>query len=53
VRASGTQVRNPVSQGSFVNGIPDALAIQTEWAILQAMAGYRDGMQYDVSKLSN
>jgi len=53
VRAGATQQRNPVPQGKFVNGVPDALAQQTEWCILQALAGYGDGMQADISKLSN
>ena len=53
VRTNGTQQRNPVPQGAFVGGVPNALAQQTEWCIIQAMAGYKDGLNADSSKLSN
>jgi prepilin-type processing-associated H-X9-DG protein len=53
LRVGATGVRDPLPQGKVVNGKPDALAQQTEWCILQALAGYRDGFLADVNKIGN
>src|SRR5207248_1741051 len=39
LRIGATGVRNPLPQGKVINGKPDGLAQQTEWCILQALAG--------------
>jgi hypothetical protein len=53
LRVGATTVKNPVPQGTFVNGKPDGLAQQTEWCILQALAGRKDGMSADLSRVGN
>jgi type II secretory pathway pseudopilin PulG len=53
LRVGASTVKSPVPQGTFVNGIPDALAQQTEWCILQALAGRRDGFSVDPDKIGN
>jgi len=51
LRVGQTTVKNPVPQGTFVNGVPDGLAQQTEWCILQALAGYKDGCLADSTRV--
>ena len=53
LRVGATTVRTPLPQGRVVNGVPDAVAQQTEWCILQALAGYRDGFTADLAKIGN
>jgi type II secretory pathway pseudopilin PulG len=53
LRVGATGVRDPLPQGKVVGGMPDALAQQTEWCILQALAGYRDGYLADLNKIGN
>jgi hypothetical protein len=53
LRVGATGVRDPLPQGRVVGGMPDALAQQTEWCILQALAGYKDGYLADFSKIGN
>jgi prepilin-type N-terminal cleavage/methylation domain-containing protein len=53
LRVGSTPLKNPIPQGTFVNGIPDSLAQQTDWCILQAMAGRKDGYLADATKIGN
>jgi prepilin-type N-terminal cleavage/methylation domain-containing protein len=53
IRVGATTIKNPVPQGVFVGGIPDSLAQQTEWCILQALSGRRDGYMADFGKIGN
>jgi prepilin-type N-terminal cleavage/methylation domain-containing protein len=43
LRIGNTGVRNPVGIGTVVNGNPDATMQTSDWAVLQQLAGIRDG----------
>jgi prepilin-type N-terminal cleavage/methylation domain-containing protein len=54
LRVGSTGVRNPLPAGTVLpNGVPDAVAQQTEWCILQALAGRKDGLLADPTKIGN
>jgi len=53
-RVGNTTVRNPLPQGTVLpGGIPDSVALQTDWCVLQSLAGRRNGYNVDISKLGN
>jgi hypothetical protein len=52
LKVGNTGVRNPIGVGTVVNGIPDTAMQQSDWCILQQLAGSRDGYGQDVSKVA-
>jgi len=53
LRVGATGVRNPIGVGTVTNGFPDAIMQQSDWCILQQLAGTRDGYGADASKIAN
>jgi len=52
-RVGSTTVRNPLPAGAVIRGNPDSTAQGTDWCVLQALAGCKDGYNADINKLGN
>jgi prepilin-type N-terminal cleavage/methylation domain-containing protein len=53
LRVGSTTLRNPLPAGRVIGGLPDSTAQGTDWCILAALAGMKDGFNADYSKLGN